>query len=50
MGNKAKCSNCGKPIWRSGPGGGWYHAMTASASCRPGSGSWKRASPVEVSS
>jgi len=48
MKNRTTCSNCGKPIWRNGPGGDWYHAPTASSSCYPGKGSWKSASPVEV--
>jgi hypothetical protein len=48
MGNKAVCSNCNRRIWRNGPGGSWYHNHNASASCRPGGGGWKRATPREV--
>ncbi len=48
MGNTGTCSNCGRPIRRNGKGGDWWHSRTASGSCYPGSGSWKKASPVEV--
>jgi hypothetical protein len=50
MRNVGRCSNCGKVIFREGSGGDWYHRATVSTACRPGSGSGKRASPVEVSS
>lgn len=42
------CANCGKPIWRQRGKGVWMHRATASASCYPGSGSWRKANPVEV--
>ena len=48
MGNKATCSNCGKPIWRNSPGGDWLHRTTASSACYPGRGARRYASPVEV--
>ena len=42
------CCNCRKPIFRQSGQGAWYHRRSASVSCYPGSGSWKRASEPEV--
>lgn len=47
MGNRAKCCNCGRPIFRPGAGSTWLHVATASAACHPGLGG-RKASPVEV--
>jgi hypothetical protein len=44
----AVCANCRKPIRRHAAGADWYHRHNASASCYPGRGSWKRATPREV--
>lgn len=48
MYSSGRCAHCGKAIWRSGAGSTWLHRRTASASCYPGSGSWKTANPQEV--
>jgi hypothetical protein len=47
--NTAKCANCRKPIRRAGAGASWYHRHNASASCYPGRGSGRRATPQEIS-
>lgn len=47
--DQPRCIYCRRLIWRQRNQGAWYHRRTASASCYPGSGSWKRATPPEVS-
>ena len=42
------CANCGKPIFRLANQGDYYHKRTASTSCYPGRGHWKRATPREI--
>lgn len=48
--DRAKCADCGRPIYRSGSGASWMHPHNASSSCYPGTGSRKRANPQEVGS
>ena len=41
------CCDCRKRIYRQ-KNGEWYHERNGSTSCRPGEGSDRRATPVEI--